>query len=335
VLSRQSFGQLPNSAAISKAIDSLASTSSRTTPIAFSLADASVPPGGHIQGIQFRFDAHAKRHLAFISHDSQTVGYLVVVEFPEDLTREGRAIHVERFPSDGRQPPLRHAGGIQLVDDVLAVGLEDNQQKTRSEVQFWNVGIPTKPRQLSHLTVRRAGAPKEKTAGAVGLVKRGGDYLLAVANWDSRAIDFYVSSGKPLADRECHFEPKARWQVDQADKSQWRPDQEFAAYQAVNLFADAAGNAFLSGFASTPAGADVVDLFALELNDEPKSLLRKVYRKQMTLADDNHFRYGGGLWIHDGRLAVLASPRTFARSTRINLAARATPPSVTTPAGRR
>ena len=54
-------------------------------------------------------------------------------------------------------PPLRHAGGMQLAGDVLAVGLEDNQQKTRSEIQFWDVADPARLVQLAHLTLRRDG----------------------------------------------------------------------------------------------------------------------------------------------------------------------------------
>jgi len=40
--------------------------------------------------------------------------------------------------------------------------------------------------------------PKDKTAGAVGIVRRDHDHLLAVANWDARDLDFYQSNGLPL-----------------------------------------------------------------------------------------------------------------------------------------
>ena len=71
-----------------------------------------VPGGGHFQGIQLQFDAARNRYLAFLSHDSLTVAYLVVVEFSETLDRAGQLLAVHEFPTDGQTPPLRHAGGM-------------------------------------------------------------------------------------------------------------------------------------------------------------------------------------------------------------------------------
>jgi hypothetical protein len=88
----------------------------------------------------------------------------------------------------------------------------------------------------------------------------------------------------------------------------------------VNLLADAEENLYLVGLATTSAGADVVDVFTVDLSRAPQRLLRKLLSKPMTLAANSHFRYAGGLWIDGSRLAVLASPRTLDRSTRISLA---------------
>ncbi len=280
-----------------------------------------VARGGHCQGIQLAFDAARNRHVAFLSHDSETIAYVVILEFPADLAADGRVLHVHAFPSDGRSPPLRHAGGIQLLDNILVVGLEDNQQKTRSEIQFWDVSNPATPSPLAHLTIRRAGAPKEKTAGAVGIVARDHDHLLAVANWDSRAIDFYVSNGKPLDDPKCRFELHGSWQSDRAEKNDWRPNSEVGAYQAVNLVSDAHRNLFLVGFETSPAGKDFVDLFSIELAQAPARALRKLAHKPMQLPGENHFRYSGGLWIERDRLTILSSQRDLGREGHISIAA--------------
>jgi hypothetical protein len=275
--------------------------------------------GGHFQGIQIALDAANDRHVAFLSHDSETVAYLVIVEFPSARPGDGRIIQVHEFPSDGQSPPLRHAGGIQLLGDILAVGLEDNQQKGRSEIQFWDVAKPTNLAQLKHLTIRRTGAPKDKTAGGVGLVQRERDVLVAVANWDSRAIDFYASNGKPLADRDCRFEFSAGWRNEAADKSDWQGDQAFGTYQAVNLVADANRNLFLIGFDTNLAGQDFADLFAIDMGQSPGKLLRKLSHKPMKLAGANHFRYSGGIWIHQDRLSILSTQRDFNSEVRINI----------------
>jgi hypothetical protein len=265
-----------------------------------------------------RFDAAHNRLLAYLSHDSATVGYLVAVEFPADLASAGRIVAVHTFPSDGRMPPLRHAGGIQLVDELLVVGLEDHQEKTRSEVQFWNAADPLKFVQLAQLTIRRQGAPKDKTAGAVGIVKRASDYLLAVANWDSRAIDFYASNGKPLADPGCRFAPLTRWQDAGADKSAWQPDQVFGRYQAVNLLADANRQIFLVGFPT--ATVDVVDLYAVDLEQQPARILRKLATKSMRLPRGSRFQFAAGISILPDGPAILASPPGISPQTTLGIA---------------
>ncbi|MGD9721309.1 MAG: hypothetical protein AB7O59_08875 [Pirellulales bacterium] len=290
-----------------------------SSPLTFQLGDFKLPRGGHLQGVQMRFNVDRQRHLAFLSHDSETIGYLLVVEFPADLSRPGRAIHMLEFPSDRHQPPLRHAGGIQLCGDVLAVGLEDNQQKSRSEVQFWNLADPTRPARLDNLTIRRSGDAKDQTAGAVALAHRGHDYLTAVANWDSRAIDFYTTNGKPLADPQCFFIHRTRFRVDHADTGGWQPDKDVAAYQAVNLVVDQAENVFLAGFATAPNGNDLVDLFAVDFAHPPDKLLSKVARKAVRLAGGAHFQNGAGLWNDRGRLSLLATPRNLSAETRLRI----------------
>ncbi len=209
----------PLLAGVVSAFDKLPSTSES---VGFTLGETMLPRGGHLQGIQVRFDAAGNRNLAYLTHDSDTVAYLLIVEFVPDFSRPGRVVGYQEFPSDGRSPPLRHAGGIQLLGDVLAVGLEDNQNKTRSEVQFWDVATAEAPVQLKHLTISRSGAPKDLTSGAVGLVRRGHDHVLAVANWDSRAVDFYLAPQLPLSDPACRFKFHARWRVDSAKTSDWR-----------------------------------------------------------------------------------------------------------------
>lgn len=309
----------PDPNAIADVPGALASLPAEGATLKFAAGEFKLPRGGHLQGVQLRFDAAAGRHVAFLSHDSETVAYLVVVEFPAVLPGAGRVIHVHEFPSDGQSPPLRHAGGMQLAGDVLAIGLEDNQQKTRSEIQFWDVSQPERPNELESLAIRRSGPARQQTAGAVGILRREKDHLLAVANWDSRAIDFYVSGDKPLADPRCRFGLQARWQDAAAEKSDWQPDRQFAPYQAVNLLADAKQNVFLVGFATEPAGRDVVDLFSVDISQPPGKLLRKLARKPIALAGENHFVYAGGAWIHKGRMSILSSPRELARETTLNI----------------
>lgn len=274
------------------------------------------PPGGHLQGIQVRREQ--KRDVAFLSHDSRTEAFFLVVEFPRPFAGDGRVLHLQRLPGDGEEPPLRHAGGIQICGDVLAMGLEDNQAKLRSEIQFWNVLAPARPIQMTHLTIRRRGAAADQTAGAVGLSKRKDGHVLAVANWDSRAMDFYVSNGRPLPHPQCRFSFASRWDSSKADRHAWQPDRNFGSYQAINLNADADGTLYLLGFYTASPSKDVVDLFQVTLIGESVQL-KKLASKDMILNDGNRFQYGGGALFHEDALEILSTPAHLNNEVRINV----------------
>jgi len=306
--------------AISNVVAAIERLPSEGRLLQFKPDSTKLPRGGHFQGIQMSLDANKNRNLAFLSHDSETIAYLAIVQFPANLSGEGQMLRMQALPSDGQSPPLRHGGGIQLVGDILVIGVEDNQLKTRSEIQFWNVANPQELVQLKHLTIRRRGEPKDKTAGAVGMVQRENDHLLAVANWDSRAIDFYVTNGKRLDDPQCQFSLDTRWQVDVADKSDWQPDQTYGAYQSINLVADTNGNLYLIGFQTDAGNKDLVDLFSIDATRAPSHRLRKLASKHIQLQGENRFRFSGGIWIDQNSLGILSSERDFGPAVRINLA---------------
>jgi hypothetical protein len=282
----------------------------------FSCGEPGVPPGGHIQGIQLKHDAAGKRWLAFLSHDSQSQGYVLVASFPPQWQGSGELLHVHKF-APGR---LRHAGGMQLLGDVLAVGLEDNRSKDRSEIQFWNVAEPTAWRQLSHLKIARSGLPKDKTSGAVGIIRMSDDVLVAVGNWDCRAIDFYRSSTVILSDKDCRFAAAGRWLVDSADRSNWQPDQEFGSYQSINFVEQSDGSLYLLGFHQDSRGRDFADLYAVDLDVEANRWLRKIATRELQLAAANHFKYGGGLLLVDDGMWFLSTERSLSDNVRINIA---------------
>jgi len=93
--------------------------------------------------------------------------------------------------SHATDPNYRHAGGMQALGNVIAVGLE-----------IPNVGAPSLARvrfvdATNPYAVGWGGVdvPRDDPAGNVGYVKLGdGTYLLMVGNTDSRRLDFYQSS---------------------------------------------------------------------------------------------------------------------------------------------
>lgn len=263
------------------------------------------PDGGHFQSIQSAFDAEANKQMCFVTRDSNTVALFITIQFPAGLTSFGTIEHLQVLPSDGRQPPLRHPGGAQLVGDYLVIGVEDNQARLRSQVQFWDVSQPTFPVQRTPLTIiRESGTPEDKTAGAVGIVKRDADHLLVVANWGCRVLDFYLSNGFPLGDDLCRFELSVRWSPGAADKQDWKPDQEWGNYQNTTLVADRAGRVFLFAGENDVNDQDFIDLYLIDLAEHPSRIVKKLGSKQMTLTGGARLSAAGGIFVKSRRELV-------------------------------
>jgi hypothetical protein len=302
-------------------VRALANIPAMAREIKFQTGETVFPNGGHFQGIQAYYDKSLDKQVCFVSHDSETKGYFITVAFDPGPSGLGIIRHFQDLPSDGRQPPLRHAGGMQLIGDYLAVGVEDNQDKRRSQVQFWDVSDPFSPQLRSPLTVvREGGTAKNQTAGAVGIVRRVDDHLLVVANWDAEALDFYTSNGRPLRDDDCRFVFAARWSRDRAIKSDWEPDRNWGSYQSVNLVCDREFNVFLLGFSTDNVGRDFIDLYAVDLSRDPTAMIRKLSNKQMFFRGGAHFRNAGGIHVISAtELSCYATERNDHGMTSINV----------------
>ena len=279
--------------------------------IEFRRGDTSFPAGGHFQGIQAYFDPSLKKQVCFVSRNSGAKAYFITMVFDPDTLGTGAVRHLQYLPSDGRQPPLRHPGGMQRIGKYLVVGVEDNQGKRRSQIQFWDVSKPLDPKQRTSLTViRESTMPKDQTAGAVGIVQRANDHLLVVANWDAQALDFYVSNGLPLGDDACRFSFRARWAVDAANRDSWTPNLNWGSYQCINLVSDGAGNVFLLGFHTSGRGENVIDLFSVNLSQMPPNIIRKVSTRQIALSGGVQFQYAAGIFVRSStELACYATER--------------------------
>jgi len=103
------------------------------TVIEFAMAGWSVPSGGHLQGIQ-RMDIDGREYF-IVSGSSDSAAYFIVV----GKTSRGYGI-LQRKVICGE--PYRHAGGIQIIGDYLAVGVEDNLERSKSRVLFFDMSNP-------------------------------------------------------------------------------------------------------------------------------------------------------------------------------------------------
>jgi len=191
--------------------------------------------------------------------------------------------------------PLKHAGGFQAEGDVLAIGVEDDSARDRSQVLLWRCAIGSMPVKVG--TIARSGPRDVSTAGAVGVAAYPGGMVLAVGTWNCRTIDFYISAGNPLIDPSATFSLWRTWRSSDADKEEWI-DGNFGAYQSLNLLTQLNGELFMAGFHRS-SGDDWMDLYSVNMSAQsPASrMLCKVAKKHMICHGGGDFSKAVGLQI--------------------------------------
>lgn len=187
---------------------------------------------------------------------------------------------------------FNHGGGLQIVDNILVVGLEIIGERTGgSEVKFYrifdNPSDPTSlnPISIDPLTIHRSGA--NDTAGACGLCDFEGGSLLVVANWDAERLDFYtagVSVQNLSAQTSSVFTP-----INSVPN-------ESGAYQNINLFTDpvSSGTAWLIAMSSDTrlGNHDRADLYKVETTGSGISLTQIIPNKHF------HRNISGPRFLH-------------------------------------
>jgi hypothetical protein len=253
--------------------------------IVFSLRNDLPMPnqGGHVQGVQpYR---HQGKGYLFFSGSSQNHSYLAIAD------EEGK-----RFLSTNKllDEPLRHAGGLQIWEDLLAVGIEDNHRKDRSLVQVYRILDPVEPRLQLLKTVERQGAYKRYTSGCVALTEYEGDYLLLVGNWDTRNLDLYTLAKGALDDPGNHFQFADSLEVSTLMRHEW-VEKAWYPYQNLNFYRDSAGKLHLAGMALDESkGEEVLDLFAFSWSGD-KMTLHKYHHQRLPRNPKSSFKWGGGI----------------------------------------
>lgn len=244
--------------------------------------------GGHLQGVQF----HPSGEDSFVlSGSSSTYAYYLIVAGNQ----------VTRVVELG-QKPLKHAGGFQLADGYLAVGVEDNSEKDRSEVSIYQIDgteIQEKPTWVIH----RKGKVMRATAGSVGLARDRDELLVVVGDWDARNLDFYRIDVKAPASSE--IAPFATVEAKKLSRENWIDDFWYS-YQNINLIQDSDGRLYLVGLGTDEKGQNVAHLFEVNLQDS-RCDLKKVSSKIFPSDPAVSFRAGAG--IHrgkDGKLQIVS-----------------------------
>lgn len=251
--------------------------------------------GGHLQGVQMKNYEGTEYYI--VTGSSNTISYYSVFK----MEPENEVISVHKF----LDLPYKHAGGFQINDKLMAVGIEDNELKTRSKVYVYSFEKPQTPPPQPLKVIEREGPAKRATAGCVAIAEVNGEMLLVVGNWDAVHLDFYRLPKAELNEPNQAFELFHTIDSRTVDRSGWI-DKHWLSYQTINLIRDASDSLYLLGFTSAD-DKEVLDLFSLEHSGNNDILVEKIYSRQFFSSGKTRFRWGAGIYIGEkGEIRILA-----------------------------
>lgn len=203
-----------------------------------------------------------------------------------------KSLHVQKVVLTSST--FNHGGGLQIVGNILVVGLEKIDKKEGgSEVKFYRIfdnpsdATSLNPTSIDPLTIHRSGG--NDTAGACGLCDYEGGSLLVVANWDAERLDFYTAS---VSVQNLSAQTSSVFTLINSLPN------ESGAYQNINLFPDpvSSGTAWLVAMSSDSVERhDRADLFRVETTGGEISLTQIISNKHFHRNTDGpRFLYGSG-----------------------------------------
>jgi len=265
--------------------------------------------GGHLQGVQLFVKDQVE--YAILSGSSGTYAYYSVAK----LDSYNHVLSVNEL----MQKPFKHAGGFQVYQDLMVVGIEDNETKDKSKVCIYEIKNPDMPPQKPLAMIERVGEPFRSTAGCIAVTKIGDRYLIIVGDWDTKHLDFYVWDAKKLVRGMSTYKKAYTIDTEKIDKSGWS-DKAWHAYQNINLLNDTDGKLYLFGFGRITQNENVADLFLIEHMDMREFSLKKLMSKSFNCREGADFRSGAGIFFQpDGKLKVISCGSHINESLVLNL----------------
>lgn len=246
---------------------------------------------GHFQGVQHINKNGTEKIL--ISGSSRSQAYVLQI----DLTTLKSETLIPLM-----KDPYRHAGGIQVSEPYLIVGIEDNIIKTTSKVCLYNYQGNELHKAQSSITLNREGEAKRHTAGATGLLAMEEGYLAVVANWDSRNWDFY------------HIEPE---KGKQELLYSFEAPQDWGSYQSINLIKDASAIYAIGFYKKDMIGT--ADLILVSKLGYFEPILEKIRTKTFNCNNGVDFNSAVGLQVDNkGKLHIWGTQADPAKEIAIN-----------------
>ncbi len=260
--------------------------------------------GGHLQGIQMI--RHNEKDYYLVTGSSDSYSYYAIMKSGEP----GVVLSLNKI----LEKPFKHAGGFQIHENLMAIGVEDNNRKKRSKVFIFKLDNPEKPPREPLAIIERYGTAKRGTAGCTGITVVGDEVLIVVGDWDTRHLDFYVTNREKLLGGDAVIELEYTIDTEKIDKSGWT-DKRWPAYQNINLLQDDARQLYLAGFGTGPGGNDILDLFTLQADSLKSFSIKKIYTKDFGKHPPATFRYGAGLWQSHDKIIIFSCPGHIGEKT--------------------
>lgn len=247
--------------------------------------------GGHLQGVQVIEENETEKLL--ISGSSHAQAYVLQVDLATRKTDKLITL---------MKDPYRHAGGIQVSEPYIVVGIEDNFTKTSSKVCLYNYRDANLHKAEPNVTIDREGEAKRQTAGSTGLLAIDNDYLMVVSNWDSRNWDFYC------------IDPE---KSEQKMIASFAAPNDWASYQSINLIMDKEAIYAIGFYKKELVGyADLILVSSLE-TFEP--IMEKVITKTFNCKNEVDFDAATGLQVDkEGRLHIWGTQRNPLKQIVVN-----------------
>lgn len=264
--------------------------------------------GGHIQGVQY-FESGGAGYY-FLTGSSDTISYYVIAD-----PQSRKVITVDTF----FESPLRHPGGFQIVDNLLAVGIEDNRRKDRSKVCLYELIGPANNQLKLLKAIERTGPEKRYTAGCVALTEVGNHLLIGVGNWDTKNIEFYLLPNDALYNEEVDFVEVFSFDSQTADRSNWI-DTTWNAYQNINFITEGSALYLVGTAKKDTTDYEIIDLYRVHAHPKNVFDLQKVAHHTYINADTaTTFKWGGGVHLStSGNLSFFSTNRNIRDTLIIN-----------------
>lgn len=261
--------------------------------------------GGHLQGIQL-ISGEASNY-AILSGSSDSYAYYMVVK----LGVENDVISVNRL----MDKPFKHAGGIQVFENYLAVGIEDNDKKDRSKVCIYDISDPENPSVKPIAIIEREGKHKRSTAGCVGITNYKNKVLVVVGDWDTKNIDFYSCNLDGIQNN--NFELIYSINTEKISKADWI-DNNWHSYQNINLI-NSKNDLYLIGLGQNGKKEDIADLFSLKEVTTNNFHLIKMGTKTFKCKKEVSFNAGAGIVIEvTGEMGIISCSYNIELTTYLN-----------------